>query len=567
MAGPVADLRTHAVMDARRAGRAAQTARLRFGRALACMGLAAWLVSAPAFAEMIWTVEPGDTLMDIAAVLLDDPTAWRKLQEHNGVLNPYQLEVGRQLRIPKAWVNGWSRSALVTTTGKAQIDGRPAEEGMRVGQGSQLVTGDDGHISIALPDGSVLVLPARSEATIQQLRGDTDAAVNNVDVAVQRGRVESRVTPQRGPAPRYRIETPTAVIGVRGTEFRVAWDGDARQTRTEVTQGEVAVTATNAASAPRSLAAGYGMVNDVRGGAQPVPLLPAPVMNAFTTGFDRLPVRLAPPDAASLPGVQAWRMQVLPEGSDQVVFDARVALAGEARVAGLQDGTYRLRVRGIDAQGLEGFDAEQIFRVHAHPQPPFINEPYPHAKVASGSVGFYWTQALDAASYRYEVAALTAAGDDAAFAQPLHQGEVSETGVSLTLAPGEYAWRVASVRANGARGPWSDAVPFVVRGPQEAPAPPEIGADEMIFRWQAHEDAQRFVYQLAADLHFRQVLGEGEVTKPELVMARPDPDTYYLRIRAIDADGFTSDWSTTQRVVVPASRPWWMLLFLPALAL
>mgnify|MGYP005755515027 FL=1 len=49
-------------------------------------------------------------------------------------------------------------------------------------------------------------------------------------------------------------------------------------------------------------------------------------------------------------------------------------------------------------------------------------------------------------------------------------------------------------------------------------------------------------------------------------LPRPAPDTYYMRVRAIDADGFVGAWSGAQRIIVPADFPWWMLL-LPLLAL
>lgn len=542
--------------------------RLRRWCAAAGLMLGVALTATPAQGEdLIWVVEPGDTLMDIAWAVLDDPQAWDKLQRLNDVADPLRLEIGSRLRIPQAWLKSWSRSATVATVaGESHIDGRPAEVGMRVGQGTQLSTGEHGHLSIALPDGSTLELPARSEASIQHLRGKAGQAGNEVSVAVQSGRIESRVTTQRGPTPRYRVETPTAVIGVRGTEFRVAWDAERAQTRAEVTTGEVAVSSARRNQA-RSLPAGYGVVTDARGVSGTTPLLPAPALDAFATEFDRFPLRLAAPAAASLPGVKAWRLQVLPEGSDSVVYDERLAVDGAARIVGLQDGEYRLRVRGIDAQGLEGFNAERSFTVRAHPEPPFMSQPHPRGKVNSGRVAFQWTHAMQAASYEFAVASLAGPEATADFSQALHTASVAETGENVALEPGWYAWRVASVRANGERGPWSDAVPFEVRGPQDPPAEPEVGEDELLFRWVASDATQRFEYQFAQDLHFREILTEGAVTQAEVVMPRPAADTYYMRIRSIDADGFTSAWSTTQRVVVPASRPGWMLLFLPLLAL
>ena len=50
------------------------------------------------------------------------------------------------------------------------------------------------------------------------------------------------------------------------------------------------------------------------------------------------------------------------------------------------------------------------------------------------------------------------------------------------------------------------------------------------------------------------------MTAPELVLPKPGAGAYFLRIRAIDADGFVGGYSAGQQVIVPAELPVWMLL-------
>ena len=50
------------------------------------------------------------------------------------------------------------------------------------------------------------------------------------------------------------------------------------------------------------------------------------------------------------------------------------------------------------------------------------------------------------------------------------------------------------------------------------------------------------------------------MTAPELVLPKPGAGAYFLRIRAIDADGFVGGYSAGQQVIVPADLPVWMLL-------
>jgi hypothetical protein len=90
------------------------------------------------------------------------------------------------------------------------------------------------------------------------------------------GRLEILAAKLRGPATRFSIETPVGATAVRGTEFRVAEDGEKRAQRTEVLEGRVAVSARNSAD-ETAVGAGFGAIVEPSGSiARLVPLLPAP---------------------------------------------------------------------------------------------------------------------------------------------------------------------------------------------------------------------------------------------------------------------------------------------------
>jgi hypothetical protein len=77
-------------------------------------------------------------------------------------------------------------------------------------------------------------------------------------------------------------------------------------------------------------------------------------------------------------GAQAWRAQLFAAGDPQaLLLDSRVDQPPlrwpEAR--DLPDGDYLLRLRAIDALGLEGQAAERPLRLEARPEPPFISRP------------------------------------------------------------------------------------------------------------------------------------------------------------------------------------------------
>ena len=518
-----------------------------------------WAVTMPLHAEEIrYVVQPGDTLIGLGEALLARPADWVVLQRLNGIGDDRRIPVGTHLRIPVRLLRPEPREAEVAeVVGEVAANGVPLSAGDRVGAGTALHTGDAGHVVLRLPDGSELSLPARSAARIGTLQGYAGTDAQDVGVTLEQGRVESRVSPQRGPAARYRVDTPTAVIGVRGTDFRAAIDPEAEVSRTEVTSGAVRVAGAGSVRGPvRDVAGGFGLL--ARSGERlpsPVALLPPPPVEGMPTLFERPLLRLAPP---VLDGAVRYRVQVRAEAGSAMLFDD--VFDGQIRIAGLDDGPYVMRLRGIDADGLEGLDAEYAFALKARPEPPFMSMPRAGGKAPAGVVRFEWADSPEADRYHLQVSTT----DDFS---TLMLDDAARTGTSaqVELEPGRHLWRIASIRADGNRGPWSDVAGFEVRPPPAEPEPPQIGDDEMVFRWSG-EPGQRFEIEFAADREFTRMIHSAASNVPEWTVAKPGPDTYWIRVRAIDPDGFIGPWTAGQSVIVPASFPWWMLL-LPLLVL
>jgi len=72
---------------------------------------------------------------------------------------------------------------------------------------------------------------------------------------------------------------------------------------------------------------------------------------------------------------------------------------------------------------------------------------------------------------------------------------------------------------------------------------------------------------MARDLAFTQVVQQKETSEAKLVLPKPAAGEYFVRVRATDPDGFVGAWSSPQRFVVAASRPWWLIGVLPLLLL
>ena len=495
-----------------------------------------------------YTVQENDTLIGLGDALLKDPAQWPMLQRINRVKNPRRIPVGTVLRIPADLLRKAPREAhIVFVSGAAQADGRAVDAGDRVSEGANLSTQADSFMTVELPDGSRLTLQPRSDVEIEALHGFVGfEASQRATFKVQRGRIETEVQPQQGPAARYRIRTPTAIIGVRGTNFRVA--AEAEQTLAEMREGSVHVTG-DSSGARITLNSGFGLV--ARTGQPlppPVALLPPPGLSAVPSLHERPLLRFA---VTPVEGAVGYRGQVaLDADFSRIVAETRAALP-DLRIDGLPDGDYFLRARAIDSQGLEGRDAQRPFRLKARPEPPFVSAPRPGGKANAGEVDFAWSKSQGAAAYRFMLAR------SADFSNPLVvEDAIAENAHRVALDEGTYFLRLASTRADGDLGPWGDPVSFTVRPPMAPVAAPTFDEDSMFFSW-GGEPEQRFEYQLADDARFDSVIASGQVDEAEMTLPKPGAGAYYLRVRAIDPDGFVGNYSAPQQVVVPAQLPKW----------
>ena len=533
-------------------------------RSTACRWLiascGALALAVPVRAQESWpyTVQRGDTLIGIAQAWLQEPAQWRALQRLNRVGQPRRLAAGRVLQIPVDWLR--TEAALATLAAiEGTVERRRADgafellpSGATLSSGDELRTGPGGAALIELVDGSTVQLAPDSRLTLRQLltyRGSGAAAAG---LQLNHGRAESSVRPT-APRPHFELRTPVLTLGARGTEFRA--DAGAEHDRAEVTRGRVLATATTAADAARTgveLAAGFGIVGSGDGLRPPQPLLPAPDLSAVPARVERLPLRLAWAQDGRAVG---WRAQVRDAADPRRLrLDGR--FGGPAAVwPDLPDGDYVLRVRGIGALGLEGQDRDARFTLKARPEPPLTIEPRPDARSYGPQAQWRWSLSSAAASYRLQVTA----GPD--FAAPLvDRAGLPGPEVALPLAPGKWHWRIASVRADGDQGPWSDALHFEQR---EIPPPPaaaaaQVDGERLALRWSRRDAGDRYRLQLARDATFGELVLERELAEPEFALDGLSPGQYHLRLRTLDAEGYAGPWSAPSQFEVPTPLWWWL---------
>lgn len=514
--------------------------------ALSC----AWVAQAAA-QDWTYRIRPGDTLWDLSGEYLKPGIPWQRLQSHNRISNPYQLPPGSTLRFPLAWLYAQpAKARVVAVQGQATVEtagnGMPATvaQGMALGIGAVLRTSKDATLSLEFADGSRLLLQGDSELHLDQMSRYGKSGMVDTRLRLQRGRITNTVKPSPGATPGFIVDTPNASSAVRGTKFRM--DSDSDSTRTEVVEGNVAV---NAGHYGRLVGKGYGTVV-AAGQASPiraVKLLPAPDLSGVPARLNGMRAQLQWP---AVDGAQHYRVEVSRSAAfETLLLDIEAAGAG-TRLPVLEDGNHYLRVRAIDARGLEGNDASAAFLVETLPEPPFAIAPAAGSIVRDPQPELRWTSAADAATYRVEIADNPAFDSATALRVPASSNAAR---IDPPLPPGTYYWRIASDAANGRQGPYSDPLAFTLRPLVEAG---EIGHEssdsrEVTFRWRAGAPGQRYRFQLSRTQDFARPRVDQYVAEPQVTLPKLPAGTWYLRAQAIDSDGYAAPFPPAQSVQVP----------------
>ncbi len=523
--------------------------------------------------DWTYTVRPGDNLWTVSERYLSSMRYWRKLQELNHISDPKTLLPGTRLKIPMAWLKIQAKPVKVlAVSGEVFFQSaaggkrKPLLVGGLLHVEDAVRTGANSSVTFVFADGSRLLLQADSFLEFDVIQAYGETGMVDSRIRLKKGRLQTEINPEDGPGTHFEIHSPGAITSVRGTELRVASDPMRGISTTEVLKGRVDVLA---AGKIQSVPAGFGTVVKVgEPPSLPSMLLQAPNLNGLPEQMGQLPLRFIWP---KLVAARGYRIQLSKSASFDVLSVDKTIKKAQLILSDLPQGSYVMRVSGIDNLGLEGFNALHRFVLELPPlspkplqkspappvirvlsKPPLLVSPKSNDVLDFEIPEFEWEAVLKANSYRFQVAA------QAHFFSPLldiRDFSKRKIQISQVLKPGVYYWRVAAAGSSGKYGLFSRSQTFKVRAKTSRLTllESQIKETKIQVHWQGGQTDERFQVQLARDIGFRSLVDEQEFTTIGASLDRPDAGSYYLRVRAITPEGMTGEYSMAQSIEVPSS--------------
>jgi hypothetical protein len=491
--------------------------------------------------DWLYLTYEGDTLSEIAYKYVKDwKKDWPKVMKHNGVAYPEVLPKNVRIKIPVELLKvGPAPVQTVHVEGNVRVkpEGgsfKPLVAGDQLVGLETVLTGPKSFASFELADGSKINLGPSSKVTFGRLAKFGPTGMVSTEMNLQNGRLDARAAKQLAPAGGFKVATPVAVAGLRGTAFRLNVNEENKTLISEVLEGAVAV---DGQGKEVLVKAGTGSIASAD--ASPtaaISLPPAPSLEGLPAKITTFPIHFAwnKDNRAT-----AWRSEVATDVDFQrIVLDQLSNEPAAKWDDTLPDGQYSLRVRMKDEKGLEGYGATHAFELDARPLPPTAVKPADGERSYQESIRFAWAAPEEANGYKLQIAT------SKDFSTGLIERHLpATTSHDESLVRGNYYWRMASLDDKGVTREWGPAQALQVRPLPNAPggtsAKVDDGKARLAWSKTAGADAYEVAISPSADL------SDAKIHKAQDTSASMEvkPGTYYWKVRGVESDGRGGGWS------------------------
>jgi hypothetical protein len=340
----------------------------------------AWAAMTEAYVS--YTVKAKDTLQGLSQTLLKQPSQWSEVAKLNGMKNPNLIYPGQVIDVPKSLLNLNSQTRVelpgkvISVSGDVKIGGQPLLAGAAVPEGAKLQTGPNSSAIVMLGDGSRVQLMPRTIAEVTTQHGyslrDPSSSASTTwfsgAIRLVEGVLDTLAEKRVNRMSPLQVTTPTSVVGVRGTQFRVAYEDPASGVaRTEVIEGKVRSDIT-AQKTGADVGGGFGAaVKPTDREVKVVALLPALAQPQLPAQVVRAEGNLAAWTVGSINGAAGYRAQFATDEQFAQIKGDFKSKSPVLDVTALANGNYYARVRGVDPAGIEGFDAVRLVEIKPTP--------------------------------------------------------------------------------------------------------------------------------------------------------------------------------------------------------
>ncbi len=340
----------------------------------------AWAAMTEAYVS--YTVKAKDTLQGLSQTLLKQPSQWGEVARLNGMKNPNLIYPGQVIDVPKSLLNLNSQTRVelpgkvLSVSGDVKIGGQPLLAGASVPEGAKLQTGPNSSAIVMLGDGSRVQLMPRTIAEVTTQHGyslrDPSSSASTTwfsgAIRLVEGVLDTLAEKRANRMSPLQVTTPTSVVGVRGTQFRVAYEDPASGVaRTEVIEGKVR-SDISAQKTGADVGGGFGAAfKPTDREVKVVALLPALPQPQLPAQVVRAEGNLAAWTVGSITGAAGYRAQFATDEQFAQIKGDFKSKNPVLDVTALANGNYYARVRGVDPAGIEGFDAVRLVEIKPTP--------------------------------------------------------------------------------------------------------------------------------------------------------------------------------------------------------
>lgn len=146
----------------------------------------------------------------------------------------------------------------------------PAKVGSKIYPGEKVITLVDSRAKIVMTDRNVMNISPETKLVIKTYVNDPNTGTKNVELELSEGKVRNNVEQKYdGEKSKFIIKTPTAVAGVRGTQFLTSFDVKTRVTNIVTFKGavQVATIMPNGSVSTKSIMIKKGETSSVKAGS------------------------------------------------------------------------------------------------------------------------------------------------------------------------------------------------------------------------------------------------------------------------------------------------------------